>query len=284
MTRRSKAQKPSGTCRLTGDVGPFVKSHILPKALTRSGTTGEPFIQSGKGYEPTRRWSSWVDNDLVTQSGEEILRDLDSWAIPKLREYHLVWSGWKGASSLPSGLDQIPDTPWGYRIVEVDDPQRLRLFALSLLWRAAASTLYEMSEINMPDPDLIQLTRMVRERDPHPLSFYPVVFTQLSTIGPSHNLTPLAMKLVLPNLGLETDGAVHPIFRLYLDGLTMHFYRPDDQAPEPPWADNIAVGPSSKLYVTTVTFEASFQAQNIDHITKYSAFNYPVKIDKLRWP
>ncbi|VIO79223.1 hypothetical protein CI41S_67910 [Bradyrhizobium ivorense] len=55
-----------GVCRLTGQLGKFVKAHLLPKALTRPGVAGTPFVemsthgtgQSGRGAAGTTPASS----------------------------------------------------------------------------------------------------------------------------------------------------------------------------------------------------------------------------------
>ena len=87
--------------------------------------------------------SSWYDTALVTSPGEEILRGLDDWAIRELRQHKLIWSSWgtdielNTADHVQLPLDAMG---WGCREIEVSEPARLRLFFLSLLWRAAASS------------------------------------------------------------------------------------------------------------------------------------------------
>jgi hypothetical protein len=82
-----------GICKLTGEKGKFVKSHIIPAALTTPEGTG-PLTQGGRGRPPIRRWSSWYDPCLVTQAGEAILAEYDNWAIQELRKNKLIWSSW----------------------------------------------------------------------------------------------------------------------------------------------------------------------------------------------
>jgi hypothetical protein len=56
-----------GTCALTGDQGPFVKSHLIPRALTRLSRTSEKFIQSGIGEPMVWIPDSWYDLKLVSR-------------------------------------------------------------------------------------------------------------------------------------------------------------------------------------------------------------------------
>lgn len=104
----------NGTCKLTGESGPLVKSHILPKALTYGAEKGLPFAQAGRDYAPIKRWDSWYDPLIVTQAGEDILEAYDNWAIEELRAHRLVWSGWGGDSVLPAETIEVPDSGgWG---------------------------------------------------------------------------------------------------------------------------------------------------------------------------
>lgn len=83
------------TCKLTGKTGNYVKSHIIPKALTRPRVPGSKFLQLDPLYDGTRyirRSDSWYDKGTVTREGEDYLSDLDSFAIDQLRLHGLVWS------------------------------------------------------------------------------------------------------------------------------------------------------------------------------------------------
>ncbi|MER9585376.1 hypothetical protein [Mesorhizobium sp. M0276] len=104
----------SGICKLTGEFGKYVDSHLLPKALTKAGGLGVPFTKSGMGRRPSTRHSSWYDNRLVTQAGEDILAKLDDWAIKELRKARLVWSDWGPMTKLTDAR-AIPWTEWGIR-------------------------------------------------------------------------------------------------------------------------------------------------------------------------
>src|SRR5260370_16132745 len=85
-------------CKLTGDKGKFVDSHLIPQAFTRP-PAGEGFISGGEGSRPKRNWSSWYDQKLVTERGEQLLANYDDWAIKELRRLELVC--WSGKTCLP---------------------------------------------------------------------------------------------------------------------------------------------------------------------------------------
>ena len=114
-TKEKKASE--GICKLTRRHGRFVKSHIIPAALTKPSRKGSYFLQMGKNERPRRRWSSWYDPELVTDEGEKYLEELDTWAIKILRKNKMVWSGWGGRSALDECLHNTPG-PIGIRVVE----------------------------------------------------------------------------------------------------------------------------------------------------------------------
>jgi hypothetical protein len=269
-----------GVCKLTGQYGKFIDAHLIPKALTRPEKKGSPFVQAGSGSRPNRRWSSWYDNRLVTQAGEDILTALDTWAITELRKHKLVWSGWGPMQSLSESHTQIPGTPWGIREIEGIDPQRLRLFFLSLLWRAAATEREEFSEVVLPHEDVERLRLMLLNNDPQPLSFYPTQLTQLSTLGIIHNHTPLLATKTIPAF-FDRGGQQVPFFRFYFDGLIAHMHCQTDDATAEVSLGPLVVGADQKLAVPTVRFEESFQMTNLMQIMGETEAGWPEVMTRI---
>lgn len=139
MTETMKASKKklapkrkAGVCRLTGETGPFVDSHIIPRALTVADRDGDHFVEHGDGTRPKRRSNSWYDNELVTRSGEDKLSLIDDLAIRELRRLKLVWSGWGALTRLPEGFIQTTPAGTEYRLIEGVADRCLRLFFLKL--------------------------------------------------------------------------------------------------------------------------------------------------------
>jgi hypothetical protein len=156
-------------------------------------------------------------------------------------------------------------TPWGIRRVEVPEPSLLRLFFLSLLWRAAMSEMREFAEVELPPEHIEQLRRMVAEGDPDPISFYPGTLTQLSTMGTVHNMTPLAQNKHIPAVG-EHPSQTIPIFRFYFDGLIVHMHRQGSDNGDTKVLGNLIVGAKRELVVSTVTYERSFERENLSYV------------------
>ena len=278
----------NGVCKLTGVSGKFVKSHILPAALTRPEHQGAFLLQAGFGRSPVRRWSSWYDSKIVTRKGECILADYDDWGIRELRSQKLVWSSWGPMQELRTNdWVQIRQTDWGLRRIVLADPERFRLFFLSLLWRAAASSLDEFDEIRLSGEELSKLGDMLIRKSAEPFDFYPVSLTQISTVGAQHNHTPIAHIKAIPEVG---DLAAHkvPIYRFYIDGLAIHFDRRSRLEGFSEAMGPLVVGPSSSLAVSTVTYESSFQRENFEITMAETYREWPQQMAKLNgdraWP
>ncbi len=194
-----------GFCQLTGELGQFVKSHIIPQALMLGVKDGEPLVQYGATSRPSRKWTSWYDAALVTRTGEDILADLDTWAISELRNQRLVWSGWGDDGAL---VDHRPiNNVFGVREVSLDT-EKLRLFFLSLLWRAGANRMLEFQEIDPPASHLEIIRAALLGRGMPEIDFYPVQVTQISTKGDVHNHAPIRATKYIPNLDAPNDGGV----------------------------------------------------------------------------
>lgn len=272
------ARTVQGVCKLTGKVGPFVDAHILPKALTYPAERGLPFAQAGSNYPPIKRWSSWYDPQIVTRDGEDILAAYDDWGIAELRKHRLIWRSWGPMQALVTGDHyRIGASAYGLRSIVGVDGLRLRLFLLSLLWRAGVSRMGEFHEVDISEANLERLRKMLVDQDPYPLDFYSVTLTQLSTTGPIHNLAPLAQDMPLSIL--EPDRTV-PIFRFYLDGLVAHFYR-DIKAEDLAIIADRQVGLGATLRVTTVSFEVSWQRENLNELMREAFTRWPERMSKI---
>lgn len=249
-----------GKCALTGNEGKFVKCHIIPQALTRPSSKGEPLWQGSKGTGPKKRWSSWYDPNLVVRSGEDVLGVIDDKAIRVMREHMLIWSSWvvfkpsfeKIALSLPEH---------SYRIVRLGTAAAdLHMFALSILWRAAASSMPDMSEVTL-EPEVLEKLRNILLAD-NPLDFrsFPTAVVQISTVGEKQNHSPYLDEWNSP----EIDGVpakTSNMARIFVDGLIFHIHLNG-------WEDSelennpMFLGSSDKVLMTAVSYEASFQFDN----------------------
>lgn len=254
-----------GNCALTGSYGKLVKSHILPQAFTRPAIAGAPLYQSTRGNGELRRWSSWYDNKLVTREGEDLLSEIDNIGIRVLRKHHLVWSSWiVFQPHFESFAPMLPDN--GFRKIENLNMEALILFALSTAWRASASSLHDMRYATLEKHQEEELKEFVLGRAIEGTSPFPVSLTQISTIGEPHNHSPTIDTKFVPSI----DGSEeHPmvIMRIYIDGLIFHVHF--SEIPSKHLNDNpLYLGASDHALVTSVTYEASYQYENMLHVMR----------------
>lgn len=270
---------PTGTCKLTGARGKYVEAHVIPKALTRSRQPGLPFIQSAHGSRPILRWGGWYDRRPVVRRGEDILAALDTWAVRELRKHELVWSGWGSSQALTKPPTPLANDGRGMREISGTDPTKLRLFFLSLLWRAAVSNREEFLEITMPDEELERLRLMIVTNDPRPLSFYPSTLVQFSTWGAARNLTPQSWVVRTPDENMAMRKV--PIFRFYFDGLIAWTYRNTSDSSYAERHAHALVGHGPKLHVAALPYQNWFQSRNMMKGSIAALEQFPEVMNKL---
>ncbi|WP_225043085.1 hypothetical protein [Xanthomonas campestris] len=217
--------KIQGFCKLTGDYGNFVASHIIPKALTKPSAPGRPFIQAGGGIRPTRRFDSWYDENLVTRRGEDVLSSLDSAGIELLKKHQLIWRGREAGDELEGEILWPEEGGAGLRIIPAVNTQKLRLFLLSILWRAAQSGRTEFSEVELPADHLQRLKDIILEIEAVPSNWYQTILTQVVDVGPNHNMTPQALETPIQDAQGNDIGYMRSL-RFYFDGLIVSYVRP----------------------------------------------------------
>lgn len=261
-----------GKCLLTGSRGKFVKSHIIPKALTRLDIKGAPFLQGGSGIKLTRRYDSWYDQSIVTRKGEDILEKIDSFGIDFLRSQKLVWSGWGPRQDVFDCTDRIEGSPYGVRLVHCTAPVELRRFFLSILWRSAVSSLFEMSEVTISESNIKKISDFIQGGDAPPVDFFPISLTQISTMGKRHNQTPFRFMKKVP----AVDGRApkeFEAFRFYFDGLIVHIHNYSSDDGYSKEIESILVGNSSVFYIPTIEYNASFQKENFHLIVRSTVYH-----------
>lgn len=268
-----------GICQLTGKSGKFVRCHLLPKALTSTPSPGEPRVESGDGLlEPRRRFDGWYDKKMVTRAGEDILALYDDKAIPILRKHGLVWSS-PTPLTMPDPRfdDGIEGASGGWQIgsieISPEEGRWLRLFYLSLLWRAAVTDHLGFYTISLSKERVETLRKMLLARKSEPATVFPITLYHLNTNGGWHNTSPTSREM-------DFDGNVVTTYRFYMDGLIAIIH--DEET------DNVtgrvvdqAVGASEKLFLMTRPFEGSHQEERINSIMHESMQSHSEKVDQI---
>lgn len=246
-----------GTCKLTGVHGRFVKSHLIPLALTRLSRTGEKYIETGIGLGIKSRANSWYDDLLVTREGEDILAAIDARGIEELRRHKLVWSGWDADENIAS-LFVSSGQEARTREVAFAQTDYLQLFFISLLWRAAASTREEFADIKLSTTTLEDLRVRVIDQAPGAFDDYPVQLFQATTLGVEHNRAPRLETKRMPLAAGTGWGSNVDYVRFYFEGLTAHVHIPQGTSMEPEYLQTcLGLGLSDSTIVFGHTFEES---------------------------
>ncbi|UWQ77835.1 hypothetical protein K3725_10930 [Leisingera sp. S132] len=262
------AKKKFGVCRLTGNEGKLVKSHIIPQAFTRPTVAGSPLLQSTKGRGHLKRWTSWYDASLVTRTGEDLLSEIDDLAIKELRRAKLVWSGWN--FHLPKDITLGPmSEDYGIRTVDNFNQEAVCLFFWSIAWRASVSQISDMQNFSLPK-EIEEKAKLAILEGRIDCSKMPISLIQLSTKGEPHNHSPILDEKVIPALGDAPERTI-PIARIYMDGLIAHLHL------EPESFDyknehSLFLGEGKNITVTTISYEKSFQYNNLLNIAFESYF------------
>jgi hypothetical protein len=211
----------------------------------------------------------------VISKGEAILEKYDDWAIKFFKRHKLIWS----AIFPPAGSLESSDHRWldelnmGVRRI-ADETGMLRLFFLSLLWRAAMTNRFEFETVSISDDDMEQLREMVIGGRVEPLEFYPITLTQLITIGFPHNWSAFRSTKQIRNVGENgPDNSFREvdIFRFYFDCLISHIHINDD--PEiVKKQEGFFLGQGSEILVTTLKSQDSWQMKQFwDHVQSVDA-------------
>jgi len=209
-----------GICSLTGKHGKFVKAHILPRALTRLSRTGEKARETELGGTPKLRPPTWYDGELVIREGEDILEAIDTPAIETLRNHILIWSSFSCDEPFSPEDFAVHGEKFSLRGIEINniDADKLRLFFLSIVWRAAASSRPEFKHLQLEPAVLEDVRHRVSLRSPGMALEYPIVLDQIITRGEEHNRTPIRESFEFPE-GEGWSAISVPSIRIYMDGL-----------------------------------------------------------------
>lgn len=281
MTNKNrKKNKPKvtppkfGVCALLGEEGQFAKSHLIPQALTQTDVRGERLIETAIGFRPIRRFTSWYDHQLVTHKGEQILSEIDTHGIAELRKHKLVWSGWgkdKKLNTIDYSVQPDAENGLGVRLIENIDSHKLRLFFLSLLWRALSTKVKEFSHLENIGVDLPALGEIIATKARTPASYHPIVLSQIDNRGFTHNHTPTVQEIDFP-----FEGGIRKAFyyRFYMNGIVAHIY-PEECNDLFLTAPVSFVGGAETLWVFTRRFEESKQYVDACEVMQDSARRWP---------
>ncbi|WP_132600207.1 hypothetical protein [Rhodovulum adriaticum] len=145
--------------------------------------------------------------------------------------------------------------------MKIEGAQDLHRFFLSIVWRAAASSLPDMSEVALNDGVLAHLREIILGERELSVNFMPVTLTQLSSRQQPHNMSPILDVKVRPPISGMPER-VMPIVRLFMDGLVAHCHLNSSDF-DILDGNELLVGGADELFISSVTYEGSFQEENL---------------------
>lgn len=152
-----------GICHLCGHQASLSNSHAFPE-----------FFYEGT-YDEEHRFISVTSHPLhrprPMQKGlrEHLLCAVCEAKLSKHETY---------AASLLREVDQKPETPSGRVVIEAPNLESLRLFGLSLLWRAHIARGYMFRDVKL-GPHALRIREMLMHEDPQDPHVYPFTFAKI---------------------------------------------------------------------------------------------------------
>ncbi|MCP4367300.1 MAG: hypothetical protein GY797_04175 [Deltaproteobacteria bacterium] len=149
-------------CKLTGKEGTSAKAHIIPKSfyfIDKTSNTPLKLVTNAKDVYPRKSWTGIYDDKIVTQEGEKIFSEWDDYAFKLLIEQDISAKPLKHEGSI-----------FAY-MYDNYNYEKLKLFFLSVLWRAGASSQAFFKRVNL-GPHLEILRKAIINSNPGDSHFY----------------------------------------------------------------------------------------------------------------
>lgn len=197
------------------------KSHVVPKAFLQRSTHAPFMAWSGTG-RPKRMYDGWYDHGILTDEGEKYFDGPDDVAAKCFAGKGFTYRSRRDPldiNKLQGGFE--PNSV--YAASEVDVPQ-IRLFALSMLWRAAISNQDAFSSVRVSPSHLSDLKARILRRDAGPATEYPVYFGVFCDTVELPKVSPTRIRN-------------HPFYRFFLDGVVCYV----SPTRRNKWSDNLGL-------------------------------------------
>lgn len=144
------------TCKLTGVTGRGVKAHIVPKAFYEIPPQEDgvsKLYSNTDGVYPKKTPKGVYDDSFVAKEGESCFDEIDSYAVDVLlNKIETFEENSKNGSTLAWTLESY-------------DYKLLKLFSLSVLWRAHSSSNHVFSKVDL-GPHEKFIKNMILAKDP----------------------------------------------------------------------------------------------------------------------
>ncbi|MDQ0421102.1 hypothetical protein J2045_002129 [Peteryoungia aggregata LMG 23059] len=231
----------SGRCALTGDSGPYSKSHVIPKVFARRVTQQSFISEDARGFL-RRDFDAFRDDNLLTARGEKITEAYDNEIARTLRQHSLTYTSRRNKRELE--INALTYPVYSFASLSVDKIHLIKLFTLSLLWRAAASSMSEFSDVQLNEAEQEELRSAVETGDPKSPEFFPAVFSVFDSKSELPKIYPYRVTILEDNF-----------YRFFLDGVVC--YVSCSKSTKGNYG-NWKVGADKKLHLLVIPSEESF--------------------------
>tara|TARA_R110000744_G_scaffold232264_2_gene350315 strand:- start:192 stop:959 length:768 start_codon:yes stop_codon:yes gene_type:complete len=145
-----------------------------------------------------RNLNGWYDTSIVTRRGEDYLADLDEYAVKLFRKKGMFFSKRRDDGAKFDGFFELPISGSGivghFAINDVD-AMKIKLFGLSLLWRASATSRPEFEHIKLAQADEKSIGRFITG-DATPRHWeYPIIVSAFDNSYDRTDLTPSVVRM-----------------------------------------------------------------------------------------
>lgn len=199
----------------------LVRCHIIPRSFFKSLLNPHALIISDISY-PKRSQTGIYDENLICEECETLFSPFDDYA------YRLLSTDISEDNLLVYNNERIVYFIYNY------DYNKIKLFFISLLWRASASNLEYFKRIQVR-PFENQLKEMIRKSDPGSENDFSIALRRFEERSYS--------KGILDPYKKRFDGINYVVF--YLGGFTV--YIKVDKRPAPDFIKNISIKPNERL-------------------------------------
>ncbi|MGD0336648.1 MAG: hypothetical protein ABSB18_06065 [Candidatus Omnitrophota bacterium] len=156
-------------CKLTLKEGVGVKAHVIPECFYRIDSKNKQplkILSSNEGIYPQRSQTGIYDPNIVIQEGENILQSLDNYASDLLIKNFLA-----------------AQTAFDGEILQIDnyDYNKLKLFFLSVLWRASVSQQQFFKVVDLGEHEE-NIRKALLENNAGDSDFYSVILSVFSGV------------------------------------------------------------------------------------------------------
>lgn len=236
-------------CRLCNVDKPLIDAHIIPRSIYEEAKDGRDthliVVQNKPGTYPKKLPIGFYDNSILCSECDGRLGRFDEYG--KKFIFGLEHNS-EPVKSPDGKLVALKATNFDYT--------KLRLFFLSVLWRASVSRLESFSRVSLGKYES-DVHKLIHRQDPGDPSMFPVFLTRFTGV----NLRLTMMDPVWIRLGGDIRHYI-----LYL--IACNAYIKVDRRPARRSFQNLALNPDRPLYVVLRDYAASKEAAVFDAVVK----------------